>query len=260
MSTPDQKKYNRLAGKRVLIIGGTSGIGFAVAEASIEAGAIVTVSSSQNSSIESALSRLSKAYPSGSKELRGFTCDLGTEDAEQNIEKLFEQTGKVDHIVVTAGDPLAIIPLQDHNLESLRKAGQIRFFGPLLIAKVGSRYLSPGPTSSIVLTTGSVSLKPNPNWSAIAAYASGLHGMTRNLALDLKPIRVNLVSPGALDTELWKGMSQEAKAKFYKSVEDRVPTGRIGLADDVAECYLWLMKDQNVTGAVVQSDSGSMLI
>jgi len=253
-----QQKYNKLAGKHVLIIGGTSGIGFGVAEASIESGAIVTVSSSRETSIQSALSRLTKSYPDSKP--RGFTCDLSTDDCEQNIEKLFEQTGKVDHIVFTAGDSLAITPLQNATLESMKKAGQVRFFATLLVAKVGSKYLSPGPESSITLTTGTVSFKPNPNWSVVAGFASGLHGMTRNLALDLKPVRVNLVSPGAVDTELWKSFSEEAKAAFMKSVKEKVPTGQVGKVEDVAECYLWLMKDKNVTGVVVQSDSGHLLV
>jgi NAD(P)-dependent dehydrogenase (short-subunit alcohol dehydrogenase family) len=92
---------------------------------------------------------------------------------------------------------------------------------------VGSKYLNKGPESSIVLSTGSVSQRPNPNWSIVAAYASGLHGLTRNLALDLKPIRVNLVSPGVVDTELWKDFSEEQKQSFFKSIVEKVPTGHV---------------------------------
>jgi len=92
---------------------------------------------------------------------------------------------------------------------------------------VGSKYLNKGPESSIVLSTGTVSVRPNPDWSVIAAYASGLHGLTRNLALDLKPIRVNLVNPGPVDTELWNGFSEEQKQAFFKSISARVPTGHV---------------------------------
>ena len=66
-----------------------------------------------------------------------------------------------------------------------------------------AKALSGGPKSSITFTTGAVSEKPIPNWAMINSYATGLQGMTRGLALDMKPIRVNLVSPGAVDTELW---------------------------------------------------------
>jgi len=162
--------------------------------------------------------------------------------------------------VYTAGDRLATTSLQKSTLESITKAGHIRFFAPLLVAKVGSRYLSTGPEASIVFTTGSVAENPIPNWSVVASYAAGLHGMTRNLALDLKPIRVNLVSPGLLDTELWRDMSKEARDGMYTALAGKYPTGRVGKPEDVAEAYLWLMKDWNVTGTVVASDSGSKLV
>lgn len=84
--------------------------------------------------------------------------------------------------------------------------------------------------------------------------------MTRNLALDLKPIRVNLVSPGAVDTELWNGFSKEQKEGMFRGIEKSVLTGRVGRAEDVAEQYLCLLRDENVTGSVVHSDSGHALI
>jgi len=85
--------------------------------------------------------------------------------------------------------------------------------------------------------------------------------MTRNLALDLKPIRVNLVSPGGLDTEMWdKTMDEQQKANMIKHWEQTLPTGKVGRPEDVAQAYLWLMKDSNVTGRIAASDSGSLLI
>ncbi len=179
---------------------------------------------------------------------------------EQDLEKLFEQVDMVDHIVYTAGDALTTIPLQASTLSTIIAAGQIRFFAPLLVAKVGSKYLTTGPTSSITFTTGSVAEHPVPNWTIVASYAAGLHGMVRNLASDLKPVRVNLVSPGAVDTDLWKGMGKEARKKTFEAMKNKFPTGRIAQPEDVAEAYLWLMKDRNVTGTVVSSDSGAKLV
>lgn len=138
----------------------------------------------------------------------------------------------------------------------------MRFVAPLLVAKVGAHYLNEGPFSSIVLTTGSISQKPRPDWSIVAAYAGGLHAMTRNLAFDLKPIRVNLVSPGEIETELWdKVMPGDEKGKqaLFESIAKSMPTGRLGQPEDVAEAYLFLMKDPNVTGTVVDSNSGSLI-
>lgn len=253
-------KYQKLVGKHILIIGGSSGIGFAVAEASLESGASVTISSSSSTRIATAVKKLKTSCPSRSSDIKGYPCDLSKPTLESDLEKLFEQTGKVDHIVFTAGDALATIPLQDSTLESIQKAGQVRFFAPLLVAKVGVRYLSEGPQASITLTTGSTADKPMKGWSVISSFAAGLHGMARGLAVDLKPVRVNVVSPGAVKTELWDGMGEKEREALFKAVEGKVLTGRVAGPEEVAESYLWLMKDSNVTGTVVRSDSGTLLM
>jgi len=251
------QKYNKLAQKHVLVIGGSSGIGFAVAEASLSAGASVTISSSSPARIQAAIISLQASFPGS--HVRGFPCDLSKPTLEADISTLFEQVGRVDHIVFTAGDPLAAVPLQEATLEKMHAAGQVRFFAPLLVAKIGSKYLGPGPECSIIITSGTVAERPRPNRSFVAGYASGLHGMVRNLAIDLKPIRVNLVQPGAVDTPLWR-MLDEQKEKMFEAVRSTVPTGRVAAPEDVAEAYLWLMKDWNVTGTVATSDSGGRLV
>ncbi|KAJ4396119.1 hypothetical protein N0V93_000336 [Gnomoniopsis smithogilvyi] len=254
-------KYQKLQNKHVLVIGGTSGLGFAVAEASLASGAHVTVSSSNPSRVESTLQKLKSSFPEAT--IAGHVCDLSKPTCEKDIEALFAKVGKVDHIVFTAGDKLATAPISEITYEKILAAGQIRFFAPLLVAKVGSKFLSPGPFSSITLTTGSISQKPRPDWSMIAGYAGGLHAMTRNLAFDLKPIRVNLVSPGAVETELWDLVTsgdEKAKQAMFDAVAKSSPTGRIAQPEDVAEAYLFLMKDPNVTGTVVDSNSGALLV
>ncbi|TGO52031.1 hypothetical protein BCON_0149g00190 [Botryotinia convoluta] len=250
-------KYQKLVSKHVLVIGGSSGIGYCVAEASLESGASVTISSSSPDRVAKAVEKLKKSYPDG--KINGFPCDLSKPSLEADVEKLFEQTGKVDHIVFTAGDALSLIPLEKASLEDMQKAGQVRFFGQLMVAKVGSRYLSEGPQASITLTTGSTADKPMKGWSIVTSFAAGLHGMARSLAIDLAPVRVNVVSPGPVKTELWNGMGQEEREKLFKEVEGKVLTKHVALPEEVAESYLWLMKDSNVTGTVVRSDSGMLL-
>ncbi len=204
----------------------SAGIGYAVAEASIESNARVTISSSSSTRIETAIASLKKSYPSA--DVLGHPCDLSKSTLESDLETLFQKTGKIDHIIFTAGESLKVVPIQEATYESIISAGQVRFFAPLLVAKVGSRYLNAGPQSSIVLTTGSVGQRPMPNWSILAGYTSGLHGMTRNLALDLKPIRVNVVSPGPVATQLWDVMGEEGKKKHFEGMADKFPTGHVG--------------------------------
>ncbi|KAL3418836.1 short chain dehydrogenase [Phlyctema vagabunda] len=250
-------KYQKLQDKHVLVIGGTAGIGLGVAEGALASGASVTISSSNPKRVESAVAGLKEAFPSS--KIAGYVCDLSKPSLEQDIEALFEKTGKVDHIVFSAGDKLASMPITSLTLEQIVAAGQVRCFAPMLVAKVGRKYLSPGPTSSITLTTGTVSQRPNPGWVVPGTFATGLHGLTRGLALDLKPIRVNCVSPGVVDTDLWETMGVKNKEAMFKAYAEKFPTGRIAKPEDVAEAYLWLMKDPNVTGSIVDSNSGTLL-
>ncbi|KAK0942865.1 hypothetical protein LTR29_005605 [Friedmanniomyces endolithicus] len=261
----DQAKYtNKLKDKRVLVIGGSSGIGYGVAEACLENGSIVTISSSNQSRIDHTIAKLQAAYPSAKSRITGHACNLGDQATlDTNLETLLKTVAtdhKLDHIVFTAADPLAVMKVADLTLPALISAGLIRFFAPLLLAKHAPAYLNPGPASSITLTTGSVSERPRPDWSAIGAFATGLQGMARGLALDLRPVRVNVVSPGAVDTELWRGMTEEAKGEMFKAIGEKVPTGRVGRVEDVAEAFLYLMRDGNVTGSMVSSNGGALLV
>ena len=260
MSTDSKKYTSKLINARILIIGGSSGIGYSVAEASLESGASVIISSSRQTRIDAAIEQLIKTYPSAKSRISGYACDLSTKSQEANIEALFSQCGgKLDHIVFTAGEQLAVMALQDATLEKIQQAGMVRFFAPLLVAKHAMKHLKPGPAASITLTTGAVSQKPSPNWTTIAGYATGLHGMCRNLALDLAPIRVNLISPGAVVTPLWDGLKPEERERLLAGMKKKCATGEIGKPEDVAQSYLYVMNDWNCTGSVISTNGGALL-
>ena len=118
-----------------------------------------------------------------------------------------------------------------------RVVGMVGYFAPILIVKHVKKYISPGPTATITFTTGSVSERPIPGWSAVAGYASALHALTRILALDLKPVRVNLISPGVVDANLCAHMSEDEKDTFFDKIGKRLPLGKVAAAEDVAEAY-----------------------
>lgn len=260
----DQKKYtNKLAGKRILIVGGSAGIGYGVAEGSVENGATVIISSSQQSRVDGAIASLEKSYPSAKGRVSGYAVDLSTESQlEENVAKLLQQAGKLDHIVYTAGDRLAQKPLKEATLAELKQGGMVRFFAPFMLVKTAfaNDHLNPGPTSSITLTTGGISQRPRKDWSLVSGYAGGLHSLTRNLALELAPIRVNLVSPGAVDTPLWDRLARDERERLYAELGSKMPTGRVGNVEDIAHAYLFLMQDANCTGTVVDSNGGILLV
>jgi len=150
----------------VLILGGTRGLGFATAEACLEAGASVVVSSSNESRIESAVSRLQSSYPSCKAKVSGFKCDLGDDGTlESNLVQLLDNATKqkevlLNHVVYSAADSLASKSLQDFDLKAMHEAGRIRFFAPMLLAKHIKEYIMPGRESSFTITTGGVAFRP----------------------------------------------------------------------------------------------------
>jgi len=249
--------FQNLLSKHVLIIGGSSGIGFGVAAASLAAGARVSISSSSHPKVQSKVSQLKEWFPKS--EVEGFAADLNKPTLQRDLHDLFEKVGKLDHIVFTACDPLELVPWQDLTLQQYSKSGQMRLYAQFFVAQVGQRYLNPGPESSITFTSGTSSEKPTAGWAMVASFAAGLKGLTRNLAIDLKPIRVNCVSPGYVATELWGGMDAGTREGIFDSLKKTLPTGAVGRPEQVAEAYLWLMKDSNVTGTCAETNGGMKL-
>lgn len=258
---PDATKYTqKLAGQRVLIFGGTSGLGFGAAEALLEHDAEVIISSSSPDKIQKSISQLEASYPSVKGKIQGHVCDLSSSEAPANVAAVFEKVGTIDHVLFTAGDPLAVHPLEEWSLAEMQQAGMVRFFGPILVAQHLRKHLRGGPQSSFTITSGNVAVKPHKDWAVINGYATGQYGLMRGLAFDLAPIRVNIVSPGAVDTALWdpvrKAGNIDAAFKYFR---DMTTTGEVGRVEDVVEGYLYLMKDKNVTGTVISSNGGMNL-
>ena len=257
-----------LAGKKVVILGGSSGLGFAAASALIEEGATVVIGSSSQERVSAAVARLSDVktqFNADASRVSGHTVNLRGEAAESSLADFFAKVGSFDHLIYTAGDALATKPLSEWNYSDIVAAGSVRFTSAILAVKIATsnpEYLRQNGGGSIVLTTGVVADKPMPGWSIPAGYAAGLYGLTRNLALDLadKGIRVNAVSPGPVETELWNGIPEEQRKGFIKHLGDKLLTGQVGQPEDVANVYVYLLKDRNMTAQIVVSDGGSSTV
>ena len=254
------KHIDKLRDTHVLILGGSSGLGFGVAEAAIEHNAHVTISSSQPSKIADAISRLRAAYPETNVDITGHACDLSSpESLESNLKALFETTitvRKIDHIVITAGDAIPIKPLTETSVTEILAAGTVRFLSPLVIGKLAPHYMNPGPISSITLTGGTMSHRPLKHWTVQAAWGSGVEGVARGLATDLAPIRVNIVNPGAVYTEIFQGIPKEALQTVMQVYRDWTLLDKVGTPDEAAESYIYCMKSTFVTGTVLDADGG----
>ena len=237
-----------LDGKRIVLIGGTSGFGLATAKAAAADGADLVVVSSRQSSVDRALSEL----PDGAK---GYAVDISD---EQQAEDLFKKIGEFDHLIFSAGETLQISNLTDVNIEESRKFFNIRYWGALMAAKYGSPYIRKG--GSIILTNGIVGIRPWKGWSVAASIGGAVESLTKGLAIDLAPIRVNAVCAGMVKTDLWNNMPEADREAMYNEVGSKLLTGRVGEAEDIAEAYLFLMKGNYTTGQVIVVDGGNVLV
>lgn len=237
-----------LNGKRIVLIGGTSGFGLATAKAAAADGADLVVVSSRQSSVDRALSEL----PDGAK---GYAVDISE---EQQAEDLFKKIGEFDHLIFSAGETLQISNLVDVNIEESRKFFNIRYWGALMAAKYGSPYIRKG--GSIILTNGIVGMRPWKGWSVAASIGGAVESLTKGLAIDLAPIRVNAVCAGMVKTDLWNNMPEADREAMYNEVGSKLLTGRVGEAEDIAEAYLFLMKGNYTTGQVIVVDGGNVLV
>lgn len=234
-----------LEGRHIVIIGGSSGIGFAVAESALAAGAKVHIGSSSAAKIEDALARLG---------LRASGGVVDTTD-EASLAAFFAGLEDIDHLVHSAGDRLprglAIGP--DFDLSAAQTAMGARFWGPLLAVKHALPKLS--PEASITLTAGLYAHRPSKGSTMSTAIAGAVEHLTRGLAVDLAPVRVNAVTPGLIATEMWAKVPEDARGAMTKSQ----PLPRMGFPVEAAEAYLYFMRAGFTTGQVAVVDGGRLL-
>ena len=236
-----------LRNTRVLVIGGTSGIGLGVAQAVAERGATPIVVSRRQSSVDRAIAEL----PEGAV---GATVDLTDPHA---LDRLAEEVGDVDHLVYTAGESLELGRLADLVPEVVSGFLQTRFIGALSAVRVFGPRLRAG--GSVTLTSGTAAW--TPGFGALPSSLCGaMNALTTALAVELAPIRVNAVAPGLIRTPLWDDMSEADRAALYDQEAQRVPLRRIGEVDDVARAYVYCMEQSFSTGTVITVEGGALLV
>jgi NAD(P)-dependent dehydrogenase (short-subunit alcohol dehydrogenase family) len=237
-----------LHGARVVLLGGTAGIGLATARAAAEHGAAVIVASSRQSSVDSALAVLPP-------DADGRLLDLRNEAA---ITAFFAGIGPFDHLVFTAGESLFVGPLTDTDINAARAFFEIRFWATLTSVKHAALLLRPG--GSITLTSGATTVRPTAGWTVPSGVFGAIEALTRALAVELAPIRVNAVRPGLVRTDLWRTIPDADREALFASYATTLPVGRTGQPDDIARTYVHLMQQEYSTGTIITVDGGGILI
>jgi NAD(P)-dependent dehydrogenase (short-subunit alcohol dehydrogenase family) len=239
-----------LDGKRVLVIGGGSGIGYAVAEAAAREGAQVTVASSNKDRVEAAAARLGN-------HAAGLPLDVTDEAA---VAAFFADNAGFDHIAFTAGDwgGPRNVALADLDLSRATDVFRVRFLGALAVAKHGATKLQPG--GSLTLTDGMIAHRPRKGSFLSTGMAGGIEHLTRGLAVELAPVRVNCVCPAMIRTEIWDAMlPAEGREEAMARMTARQLIPRIGEPGETAQAYLYLMKGGYTTGQVLYVEGGTSL-
>jgi NAD(P)-dependent dehydrogenase (short-subunit alcohol dehydrogenase family) len=240
----------KLENKRVLIVGGGSGIGYAVAQACLEDGASVVVASSNLERVQSAAKRLGENAIAARLDLTN----------EQEIAAFFAESKPFDHIVTTAGDwtgPRGV-KLPDVELDAAKRIFDVRFWGALLLAKHGAGKLLPG--GSLTLTDGMIAHRPMKTAFVSSAMAGAIEHLTRALAVDMAPLRVNAVCPGLIRSGIWKSIPEDKREDFLASMTKHLLIPRVGTTAEAAEAYLYLMRGSYTTGQVLYVEGGAALV
>jgi NAD(P)-dependent dehydrogenase (short-subunit alcohol dehydrogenase family) len=237
-----------LKDKIVVVLGGASGIGLATALAAAARGATVTVTSRSGERVAQAARRLGGRA-------RGEVVNLQNED---ETRALCERVGALDHLVYTAGDELLLSPVAQVELAAARRAFDVRVFGALGAVKYAAAAIRSG--GSIVLTHGIAGARPQAGWAVGAAVCGAMEAMTRALAVELAPVRVNAVSPGFVRTPLWNPIPEVEREALFREAGDKLLTKRVGEAAEIAEAYCYLMENAFTTGQTVVVDGGGVLV
>lgn len=235
-----------LAQSRVLIVGGTSGLGLAVARAVAGRGATPLVASRNQASVDRALAGLPP-------HAEGVTVDLTD---PESLRRLADWAGPVDHLVYTAGEPLRLTMLADLTPQVVHDFFDTRFVGALSVI----RAVKVSPSGSIVLTGGNAGQRPAPGWALGASVCGAMEALTRELALELAPVRVNLVAPGVTRSPLWAELGAAGEQAMYDGLAAAVPVRRVAETRDVALAYVYAMEQPMATGTATVVDGGAVLV
>ena len=236
-----------LQNKKIILIGGSSGIGFETAKRVIDQGAKVIIASRSEEKLQSAKEKLGH-------DTEAYILDTSQEHQVQNF---FEKIGHFDHLVVSAAETSGGSFLQMDTAQA-RQLFENKFWGQYFAVKYGAPKIS--PQGSIVLFSGIVAYKSMVGSSVLGAVNAAISSLGQTLALELAPIRVNIVSPGIIDTPSRSKMTEEARTSFYNTIANKLPVKRIGNAEDVAQGVLYLLQNSFITGTVLHVEGGHMLI
>ncbi|KAK1088746.1 hypothetical protein LTR48_001267 [Friedmanniomyces endolithicus] len=266
---------DKLKGKKIVVVGGTSGIGHGAALALLEHGAHVTIVSSSEQRVKSVVEDI------GNPNLHG---KVGNVREEESFIELLRSLAPIDHLVFSGVDNIlynwlrGLVKLVDPdtfqiirgeiaeaNFDECKHLFGVKFWGAAICGKAAAKYDIISSGGSLTLTSGTGAMMPGKTASIGGALNAGLFTMTQGLALELadKRIRVNCVVPGIVSTELWDKMGTIGKgdeqAQKLEAMGKKLPVGFCATGEHIAEAYLYAVRADYATGSLITIDGGSVL-
>jgi NAD(P)-dependent dehydrogenase (short-subunit alcohol dehydrogenase family) len=231
-------------GKRVVVVGGSSGIGLASAKAMAESGARVVIAARSEEKLDKA--RQSIPVPVEARRL-----DM-TDDA--SIESFFAAIGRLDHLVITASEA-ALGRFVEIDTAAARRFFDSKFWGPYAVARHAAPRIA--RDGSITFFSGAAGSRASPGFSCGSAVNAAIEALSRTLAVELAPVRVNTISPGLVHTPVWESLvSLAERDALFADASAKLPSGRIGRSEEIADAVLFLIRNAYTTGTTLFVDGG----
>ena len=239
-----------LVDKEVLVVGGSSGIGLAVARAASAQGASVTIASRNQDKLRAAAESIDGA---------ANTMVVDATDPK-SVQEMFGALGTIDHLAVTTHDSgkalsRTMLPLADIDLEQAEIYFRSRFWAKVICTKYAIPHLS--ETGSIVLTSGPVARGYTEHHCIHAGNNAAVEAFARKVAPEIGPKRINVVSPGlTMNTETFANVDEESLDHIREYFASNLPVGFVAVPDDVAPAYIFCMTTRYLSGVYIEADGG----
>ncbi len=235
-----------LAGQRVVVVGGSSGMGYGCAEAALAAGAQVVIVSRNQEKLEAATAKLGG-------NVEAFAVNIKNEN---EVESLFSALGSLDHLVVTASSS-AMAPFLKMETGMAKNFFETKFWGAYYCAKFAAPIMP--KSGSITFVSGVSSRRPMKGLAPAGACNGALESLGKALALELAPIRVNTIAPGLVATPLYEKMPEPQRKGMYEATAKILPVGRIGESEDIGDLAVLVMGNGFITGTTLDIDGGNLI-
>ncbi|XXX72443.1 SDR family oxidoreductase [Sorangium sp. So ce134] len=238
-----------MAGRRVVIVGGTSGMGLGAARAAVRAGAEV-IAAGRRPRAER------EAGDAGDARVARETVDITDEGS---VKAMFERVGELDHLLVTAAPaPGSWGAFLEQDVAGAQRYMSAKFFGSWACARYAAPRMRAG--GSITFLTGGAAVRPRAGATMVSATFAALETLARGLAIELGPLRVNVIRPGYTDSEMWGFLDEGAREELRRKVRAAMPVRRMGTVEDIGHAAVFLMTNPQVTGSVLEITGGETLV